>query len=291
MIIAKDIMTHSPNHVLTSDTVQQAINIFTQNKLSTLPVLSTVGKVEGVISEISLLKAYIKIRSAKRFDDKIVDHREIIEPPITVNEKADIAMVVQAALRSPYHRVLVLDDMDHLLGVISPKDILLVLNENSDPSLTMQKELRELRQKAEKIQDLNQELKKTEAQMKTYENLFDSSNFMLHSLDKDGKIIMANPRIHEVLGYAPGELVGKTIKDLYPQHLWDEVEKGLKKIESQGTVETVYSAYRKKNGEVVKVEVASQAVKDEKGKFVATSTISRLIDPEALLRLLHGVFK
>lgn len=291
MIIAKDFMTHSPLVVHTSDTLRHCASLFTANKLSTIPVVDVQNRVVGVVSEVSLLKTYIKAKSTHSLDDKIIAHKEMIEPIVHVQDKDDINTVVQAALRSPYHRVIVLDDADHLLGVISPKDILSVLNDDDEPSKSMQQELKDLRLQVQEMDKIKESIVTKEAKLKNYELLFASNQFMLHSVDASGKIIMANPRLHSVLGYAPNELVGKTIRDLYPQHLWSVVEEGLKKVKSSGQQELIYSMFKKKNGDTIKVEIASQAVQEENGKFLATSTISRVVDSDSLLKLLHGVFK
>ncbi len=267
MIIAKDFMTHSPLVLKTSDTIRFAVTLFTTNKLSVIPVVDARESILGLVTEISLLKTYIKTKGSHKVDDKVQNHQEMFEPVTSVRDKDDISTVVQAVLRAPYHRVVVLDDGGHLLGVISPKDILSVLNDDGEKSKSMQQELRDLRDQVQEIETIKESIVSKDKKLNNYEQLFDSSQFMLHSVDSSGKIIMANLRLHTVLGYEPNELIGKTLHDLYPQHLWSVVDEGLNKIKTTGHQELVYTVFKKKNGDTIKVEVASQAVQKEHGEF------------------------
>lgn len=291
MLIAKDLMTLKPLTAHSSDTIQAVVNLFTKNKLTSVPVLGNFHEVLGAVSEVSLLRSYVKAKAMGGTEQKIVFFKEAIEPLSTVKENDSILTVLQLSLKAPLHRIYVLDATGHLKGVISPKDILSALNDDVESSPTMQKELKDLREKVNKMGQVQNILEHTEHQLKSYENLVESTNFMLHSVDATGKIIMANSRMHSVLGYNPGELIGKNLHDLYPQHLWKTVDEGLHHVRKTGEQVPVYSTYMTKMKDPIKVEITSQAVTDEKGQFVATSTISRVIDSDQLLRLLNGVIK
>lgn len=289
MIIAKDLMTHHPWTLHVSDSVQRAVDMFTVNRPSTIPVLFANGEVRGVISEIPLLKMFVRLKVKNDLASKLGEHKELFETPIFVRERDPIATVMQAALKASHHRVLVLDDNKHLRGVISPKDILTMLNGGPNNSISMHKELKDLRLRVANMQDEHKKLQKTEAELKAYEDAIETSQFMFHSVSPDGKILIANERLHEVLGYGQGELVGKSVYDLYPKEMWPAVETSLKQLQVSG-LHQMNTSYKRKDGSLVKVELGSHSILDSQGKFIATSTLARLIDGESLLRLLNGVF-
>jgi PAS domain S-box-containing protein len=288
MIIAKDLMTHHPWVVYTSDSVQHVVDMFTKNRPSTIPVLTPAGEVHGVVSEIPLLKLYVRLKAKQQLSSILLDYKDLFEAPIFVRERDPIAIVMHAALKASHHRVLVLDDNKHLRGVISPKDILSMLNGNSSHSDSIQRELKDLRHRVTNMQGEREKLQKVEEELKNYEVAIAGSQFMFHSVDGNGKIVLANERLHEVLGYDPKELIGKSIYDLYPKEFWAAVEGSLKQIQTSG-IHQMNTSYRRKSGEFLKVEVGSHAIVDRKGNFLATSTLARVVDGDSLLRSLNGV--
>jgi PAS domain S-box-containing protein len=112
---------------------------------------------------------------------------------------------------------------------------------------------------------------------------------MMHSVDKEGRIIMANAKIHRVLGYEDGELVGMTIFDLYAKSCHHEALSGLKKIQEAGVHNSIYSTMMTKRGAKIRVDIVSSALLGLHKEFLGTISVSRIVDSELLLRALHGV--
>ena len=53
----------------------------------------------------------------------------------------------------------------------------------------------------------------------TFRQIFQSSVEAIIMVDKDGRILLANPVSEQMFGYAGGDLVGNLIEDLLPEHL------------------------------------------------------------------------
>ena len=289
-MIAKDVMTSSPWVIYTNDSIKKAADIFVTHKPSTIPVLLPSGEVHGVLSEVPLLKVYVKLKVKSALSQMIMGTKDLIEPAVCVRERDPIAVVMQACMKVNHHRVLVLDEYGFLKGVVSPKDLLALLHGEPGESISMQEELKALRARVTEMEQSQEKLKVTALKLKNYETMFSKSPFMFHSVDSTGKIVVANPRLHQVLGYQDGELLNKMLYDLYPESIWPMVEKGLQHVLMQGSRQ-MFTEYQTKSGKPVKVEILSQAILDPNGKFLATSTIARLIDSDSLLHLLDGAFK
>jgi PAS domain S-box-containing protein len=97
---------------------------------------------------------------------------------------------------------------------------------------------------------------------------------------------MANEILHRVLGYDYGELLGKTVLDLYPKNVHDKVSKSLSQIIDQGSNKLVQGQMVHKNGSLIEVEMVSRALVDEGSKPIGTITISRPQDMQYLLSCL-----
>src|SRR5690606_3694041 len=113
---------------------------------------------------------------------------------------------------------------------------------------------------------------------------FIDSPYMMHSVDAEGKILMANAKIHHTLGYGLNELVGQPLSILYPKSELHEAWSGLEQIKNTGHHHMTYSTMQRKNGEKIRIDISSSALKNTSGEFVGTISISREVDAEELLR-------
>ena len=114
---------------------------------------------------------------------------------------------------------------------------------------------------------------------------------VLQSVGPNGGIILANEKRHEALGYEPGELLSKTIFDLYPPSVHKEAAAGLKKVMADGRHNLTYSSMVKKDGGIIRVDLASTSLRDENRPFLGTFPVSRQYGSDARLRSLHGLFE
>lgn len=286
MILARDIMTRDPICISAENDVAEVVQFFLKNHVSSAPVVGGDGLVLGQLSELDLIRAVVK----RQLDDpglkKIGQFQDYFTQPEFVTSFADLATVVKALIRSPLHRALVADSTDRLLGIISPKDVLRALGGGGPRRRHLTQDLQALE---DKVKELNKTLQAQNKDLSRYAQVFDSEVYMMHSADRTGKILLANQALHQALDYGDGELIGKSVFDIYPLRLHETVKAGLERVIAGTGLVQVVSSFLTKNGDEVRVEIASSALRDENGNVMGTFTISHLMDTEHLLRKLHGV--
>jgi PAS domain S-box-containing protein len=286
MKTAKDIMTANPKFIGSGEDLKTATQLFFENNIHYAPIVTPTKEVLGILSEMSLIKAALKQYLEPNLHEKVVHHKDIFEEASFVQETSSIDEVVKAITAVPCHRVLVRNMQGVLVGIIAPKDILSLVSGQQRQSSNLKAELDKTRSEASqlstKVGDLEQSLK-------TYRNMFEESPYMMHSVDQSGRIVFANKRIHDVLGYDRGELIGKSLSDIYPKSVLHEALQGLKEIQEKGNHHMTYTTMIRKNGEKLRIDIASSSLRSTTGDFLGTISISRQVDAEELLRALHGI--
>jgi PAS domain S-box-containing protein len=286
MKTAKHIMTPNPKFIGSGEDLKTATQLFFDNNIHFAPVLTPNKEVIGLLSEMGLVKAALKQYLEPTMHDKVVHHREQLEEVTFVEEDSSLDDVVKAIIKCPCHRVLVRNKQGLLVGIIAPKDILALVSGQQRHSVNLKAELEKTRVEASQLTDKVGDL---EQSLKVYRNMFEESPYMMHSVDQTGRIVMANKRIHVVLGYDKGELIGKHLTDLYPKSVLHEAIQGLKEIQEKGHHHMTYTTMLRKNGEKIRIDIASSSLKTSTGDFLGTISISRQVDAEELLRALHGI--
>lgn len=287
MKIAKDIMTKNPFSLKSTMTIPVAVQTMMSHHISSAPVLDIHNKLLGQVSEIELLKSYILVSKKGNSNKVLMDFKEQFVSTATVKETDTLDVVLKNIITSASHRVLVLDDHGILVGIISPKDILKFLVGDENKSGTLVQEMSILQ---DRIAILKDQLKATQGELSNIGGIVEKSPFMFHSVDANGKIVIANEKLHSELGYQSGELIGKSMYDLYDPREKTAVAAALQDIKKSNQSIKVYTTYLRKNKDPLKVEVVTTAIRDRKGEFVATSSISRILDSDSLLRALHGIY-
>lgn len=283
MDCARDIMTKNPITIPTSMEISSVVELFLKENVTSAPVVTTVHELVGVMTDLQLTRIYLKARSSKY--TKVAFYESDLVEPCFVGESSTLTEVIRVMVRAPSHRALVVDGNKKLVGIVSPKDLLKNMAGYHVEKIDLRDELEQARQKIEK---LSVQLEDTKAIMKHYERIYLDSPTMMHSVNEKGHIVMANNKIHDVLGYKKGELLKLTIFDLYPNTCHAAAYDGLKKIVEHGQSQVAYTSMVKKSGEVIRVDLVSSALKSSDGRFIGTITASRQISSEALLRALHG---
>jgi PAS domain S-box-containing protein len=286
MKVAADLMTKKPHVLMSSMTLAQASADFIRFNFSSAPVMSSSGEVMGLLDDFSL----IKIKLIQQLDDlgrdKLAFHSELLQEVHSVKENEPLLEVIKKMTKAPTHRLLVFNNANTLVGIISPKDVLRFLAGETQKSVDLRGELDKTRNALEKM---TQELEKTKNKLDTYKDMVMDNPTMIHSVDEKGVIIIGNRKFHDILGYGKNELIGKTIFEVYAESVHPEVVTGLKKIMENGHHQNTFTTMVKKNGEKIRVDIASTCLLDDQGKFVGTISVSRPVDADILLRALHGV--
>jgi PAS domain S-box-containing protein len=288
MGVAREFMTQQPLCLTVDTELREAMHIFLDHNITSAPVQDKNGKLLGVLTELDLVKGILRHHIELEEHATIAKHMDLLEKASCVGENDTVTVVIKAIVQSTAHRVIVVDRIQRIVGIISPKDVLKIVFGEIKTSPNLQEQLK---QALAKVEELSREVEFLSRDREQYEKLFLESPYMIHSVDYEGKIIMANRKIHDVLGYAQGELLGKSIYDIYPKGLHKEAKNGLESIIDKGFHGLTYTTMLTKEGAPKRVDLASSALRSKSGEFLATITISRLVDSDALLRALHGVVK
>lgn len=120
----------------------------------------------------------------------------------------------------------------------------------------------------------DEELVKSEER---YRQLVENTLYAVEEIDTAGNILFANDSYHRMLGYLPGELVGRNIVEIIPPESRDGVKSCIATLLS-GRKEHTLSEGRliKKDGRIIDVEVAKNAKRGNQGKI--TGFISVITD-------------
>ena len=287
MKTAKNLMTKDPITVPSGSELRDQVRSFIDNNISSAPVISPVGEILGTLTELALIRAYLTLQMhGPHNGSKVVHFKEFLEPSTTVKEDEPVTEVIKSLIKAPTHRLVVQNSASYVTGIISPKDILGFLAGEDHKNSLLRDELAETKKMLENIKE---KLKDAEEVLQNYQKVYQDAPTMMHSVDAKGKIIMANKKIHEILGYKPGELLGKTLYDIYAKNCHAEDSYGLKRIIENDYHNSTYSTMMTKKQQKIRVDIASSALKDHHGKFIGTISVARVIDSDELLRTLHGV--
>jgi len=260
--------------------LSKVAEFFAQHKLTTVPVVTHEGDIIGVISDFQLLRLLLRDKAETK-KKTVGDYWEELDPVVTIGEEESIVNAFRLMIQSPNHRIYTIRD-GQLTGALSPKDFLLYMagGRNAtaqaiDPNVQKQ------------IESILKELHDTRKKLSDFQSMFNDSPFLMHSVDMKGKIVAANRMIHFVLGYNEGELVGKTLRQLYPPETYKSALEGLETIASLGFHPLVNAVMVKKDGSIVRVDIATTLKKDSKGSAEATITVGRLSDSYRMVNFLQ----
>ncbi len=281
---ADEMMTKDPTILSDEMLIENALNLFIEAGITSAPVSKKSGKVLGLLSDIILVKMVLASRSRGLGDEMLKDYEESLLPITWVKENAQIQEVFKAMVQSQSNRVMVESEFGEIVGILSPKDLLRYLVGDRTESRALTSKVKEYMEKLSKLEDQNEGLRDL---VQKYETLFMETPSMMHSIDEKGNIIMANNRLHQILGYSNGDLIGESFLKLYDPVHHQNAQEGLKRVIQDGFHRPIYTTMKTSKGETIKVELVSSALKDKTGKFIGTITVSRKHDNEELLEILN----
>jgi PAS domain S-box-containing protein len=276
MIQAKKIMRAGTPSLSFDQTVADAVEFMNSHSDHFVAVKAADDRYHGVLTEGNLVRIYL--RSQSQMDKQaLIFYREWFEPMQLIQETEEFPEIVKKIMTSVGHRVFVIDSQGVVVGHITAKDILPYF-ENKKMELS----------RPEKAAPIAGSLEQLKSELYLYESFFEKSPLMMHSVNPLGEIQMANEMLHSVLGYQYGDLIGKTIFDLYPKEAHKKAEAGIKTILHQGFHQVIQAQMVTKVGEVIEVEMASRVLLDQNSKPVGTMTVSRPLKMELILKSLKS---
>ena len=125
-------------------------------------------------------------------------------------------------------------------------------------------------------QELERELliKKLKASEERYEDLYENAPGMFASVEaKSATIIQCNQTIARNLGYTKEEIVGRSIKELYPPADEEKKRQVFKTFTEKGTVRDAELQLLRKDGSRLDVILNVSSVRDEQGKILYSRSI------------------
>lgn len=268
MITAKEIMNPVTPALSFDSTVQEAIHFFETHPYQFAAVSASQDRLNGVLTEGNLVRIYLRYQTQPA-KQALIFYRDCFEPTQLMLETEPVHEVIKKVMTSVGNRVFVIDAASKVIGHITAKDILPYLSGSKDAKPASGDSFEQLR-----------------SQLYLYESFFSKSPFMMHSVNSQGIIQMANEMLHHVLGYEYGELVGKTIYDLYPKQNHEKAQAGIKTILTTGFHEVIRAEMVHRDGAIIPIELASRALEDSWKNPIGTITVSRPLEMKLLLNSL-----
>jgi PAS domain S-box-containing protein len=268
MVTAYELMNKITPSLAFDSTVIDAIEFFEKSAQPFVVVVAGKDRIHGVLTEGNLVRMYLRFQSQPG-KEALILYRDCFEPVQLILHTEPFAEVVKKVMTALGNRVFVIDSQGQLIGHITAKDVL--------PFISGRKESKPLGGAA---------FDELRSQMYLYESFFSKSPLMMHSVNPQGFIQMANEMLHKVLGYEYGELIGKTIYDLYPVENHEKAQKGIQTILAQGYHKIVKAQMVKKDASLFDVELASRALEDPWNNPIGTVTVSRPLDMKLLMEVI-----
>lgn len=265
MIQAKNIM-HRETPVLSfSASVPEAIEFLKNHSEGFAAVQASPDRLHGVLTEGPLMQIFLRYQ-ANPEKESLILHRDLFEPAQLTHEDEYLPEIVKKVVTAVGNRVFVINKGGNVIGYITAKDVLPYFSPTG-PQVAGDKK----------------PLEAWKSDLYLFETFFSKSPFMMHSVNREGVIQMANEMMHTVLGFDYGELIGRTIFDLYPESAHTKAEAGIKTIFSKGYHKVVQGTMVHKQKKLIEVELVSRALTNQFSETIGTMTVSRPLDMKYLL--------
>lgn len=125
-----NLMTLDPITIEPGASASEAETLMKTYRVSGLPVVDR-GELAGVISQTDLMVAHSSEMIGAHWDRMLVRHL-MTAPAVTVHSSATVAMAARQLVLRHIHRLVVIDDEGHPIGVVTPLDLLRSLIEDPD---------------------------------------------------------------------------------------------------------------------------------------------------------------
>lgn len=144
-MLVREIMTPSPVTARRETPVREALALLRDHDITALPVVTSTGRVCGVVAEIDLIRDRVPqdprahMLPTAPVTDRPAAYVEDVMNPVTiaVRASAEVAVAVDIMADRALKSLPVLDDDDVLVGVISRSDVARALARNDDTMIRM----------------------------------------------------------------------------------------------------------------------------------------------------------
>jgi len=107
-----------------------------------------------------------------------------------------------------------------------------------------------------------------------YRALVENATDFIYMIDKDNRVLSLNESAANLFGKAPGELIGKTLFDLFPEEIAAHFSKNLKWVSETGRTKTTETKMIAAGREMW-ISASLSPVKDHKDKVISVMGVTR----------------
>ena len=107
-----------------------------------------------------------------------------------------------------------------------------------------------------------------------YRALVENATDLIYMIDKDDRVLSLNASAANLFGKAPGELIGKTLFDLFPEEIATQFSKDLKWVSETGRTKTTETKMIAAGREMW-ISASLSPVKDHKDKVITVMGVTR----------------
>lgn len=164
-----------------------------------------------------------------------------------------------------------------LRELVAPDGTLRTFQITSTPLLDDQGRVKQVLELVQDITDLRQLEAQLDEQREFLTAITNESADAIIGLDPEGRIVSWNKGAEKIFGYDPSEVLGKPLSFLAAPGPQEEVrlEEIQEEIRRKGYVRNVELARKRKNGEVVHLELTWTVLRDRRGRVIGSSLIAR----------------
>ena len=119
------------------------------------------------------------------------------------------------------------------------------------------------------------EKEKLEQTNKLLSMMVQSSEDAIITKTLDGLITSWNPAAQTMLGYAPDEIIGKSILTIVPDNLVDDEKSILKRVSGGEKIADYQTVRKTKDGQLVSVSLSISPIIDNSGRIIGAASIAR----------------
>jgi CBS domain-containing protein len=140
-LTASNLMTPNPVTVSETTLVGEAVRIMTERGIKRLPVVDEQGRLTGMVSRLDVLRALgqppaRELPGRAPQPGRLVKVGDImLRKPPTVRPNTSLDEIVDLLVTQAQRRVVVVDDQNHVAGIITDGDLLSQASESERPSL------------------------------------------------------------------------------------------------------------------------------------------------------------
>lgn len=129
---AKDVMTSNVICVYPKTSIKELSGIFIENVISGVPVIDEDRRIIGFVSQTDIVE--LDLHSEDYLDSRLEETggyvQDIMEPvEIFARETDSLASIIDKMCTEKRHRIIVIDDNEHVVGIITTMDVMCYLRQ------------------------------------------------------------------------------------------------------------------------------------------------------------------